>query len=236
MLEIENIEDLDMFASPNFTRKASDCLAQTNLTAMDSVENCSVIHLQEFVKECRICLERTEDQGHIFSSPCKCMGSLKFVHKVCFLTWLDHQFSSKSPSEQKLMREEGIACEICKQKIYVFFEKAQKCLNSQEVKGKIKGNPSFFAMLLIFLFVICTSLSFIVYYMQNSSISSFGKDIIATSVLSVALAFLLVAAVFTLYYLILQYFMEAKCKLGSFAAQRKIKTKNRKQVIPVSRY
>lgn len=87
MLEIENIEDLDMYMSPTVTRKASDCLNYTNIT-VGSMEQSSAFQLHETYKECRICLDQTEDSSHVFVSPCKCIGSLKYVHQACFLRWL----------------------------------------------------------------------------------------------------------------------------------------------------
>jgi hypothetical protein len=96
MLEVENIEDLDMYyGSPTLTRKTSDCLAVTNLT-MGSLELCSSIQLQATFKECRICLDQIEDQDHVFVSPCRCTGSLKYVHHCCFLRWLERQYLSRS--------------------------------------------------------------------------------------------------------------------------------------------
>lgn len=60
MLKVENIEDMDLFASPTLSRKTSDCLNQTNIT-MGSMEYCSTFQLHEAFKECRICLDQTED-------------------------------------------------------------------------------------------------------------------------------------------------------------------------------
>lgn len=38
---------------------------------------------------CRICrLPASEDE--ILFSPCKCSGSIKYVHQGCLVSWLDH--------------------------------------------------------------------------------------------------------------------------------------------------
>lgn len=114
------------------------------------------------------------------------------------------------------MKEEGIACEICKMKVYLEFKNYKKCLNSEEISSKIKTQPIYFALLLVFLVIITTSLSFIIYYMQNRNMSSFGVDIMATSVLVCALIFLIASAFFTVYYLVNRFFMEDRNKLESF--------------------
>ena len=31
-------------------------------------------------KACRICLDDTEEEGNPFITPCKCAGSMKFIH------------------------------------------------------------------------------------------------------------------------------------------------------------
>lgn len=232
MLKIENIEDLDLFASPTLTRKASDNLNQTNLT-MGSIEYCSTIQLHETFKECRICLDQIEDSNHIFVSPCRCSGSLKFVHHSCFLHWLERQYLSRSHLEQRLLQEEGIDCELCKQRIYLCMENEYKCLKDREMMARVKTNTAAFIVLVVFAAVIGASLGLVIYFMQSGS-SSFGKDVMATSVLACALVFLFVTCGFTFFYLITKYCMEVKSNLISFSHHKTgvRRSKNRKQVIP----
>jgi hypothetical protein len=91
-------------------------------------------------------------------------------------------------------------------------------------------------MLILLETIISCSLAFIIYYMLNLS-SSFGTDIIATSVLVCGIIFLVTAFIFFLYYLVCKYCLEVKNKLISFGLRKHIpKYKNRKQVIPVDRY
>ena len=85
--------------------------------------------------------------------------------------------------------------------------------------SKITRNFTAFLVILVFAAVICTSLGFVIYFMQNKS-STFGHDAMATSVLMCGLAFLLVACGFTFYYLINKYCMESRSKMKNFS-QRK---------------
>ena len=48
--------------------------------------------------ECWICYDSNKDEKLI--SPCKCSGSLKYVHKSCLETWLQYEKDSQ--------------CKICK--------------------------------------------------------------------------------------------------------------------------
>ena len=42
-------------------------------------------------KMCRICLDENEDLegGDPFITPCKCMGSMKYIHLNCLRSWTD---------------------------------------------------------------------------------------------------------------------------------------------------
>ena len=55
-------------------------------------------------KVCRICHEESEEDRPLFH-PCKCSGSIRFVHQDCLLMWLKH----------KGVREGERCCEVCKE-------------------------------------------------------------------------------------------------------------------------
>lgn len=38
-------------------------------------------------KACRICLDDTEEDSNPFITPCKCSGSMKFIHINCLREW-----------------------------------------------------------------------------------------------------------------------------------------------------
>jgi RING-variant domain len=56
---------------------------------------------------CRICFE---SDGELFH-PCKCSGTIKYVHTDCVLKWLD------------LRIEEGCKCELCKEPFLLKYDK-----------------------------------------------------------------------------------------------------------------
>ena len=40
-------------------------------------------------KSCRICLEEHEEEKNPLITPCKCIGSVRFIHMDCLKEWLD---------------------------------------------------------------------------------------------------------------------------------------------------
>ena len=42
-------------------------------------------------RACRICLDEEEDvaTGNVFITPCKCTGSMKYIHLNCLRNWTD---------------------------------------------------------------------------------------------------------------------------------------------------
>ena len=55
------------------------------------------------VKECRICLESTEEENNKLLSICECKGTMKYIHKECVLKWIKE-------------RKGDCTCELCKTK------------------------------------------------------------------------------------------------------------------------
>lgn len=40
-------------------------------------------------RNCRICLDEADSEENPFITPCKCDGSMKFIHLTCLQEWLD---------------------------------------------------------------------------------------------------------------------------------------------------
>ena len=65
---------------------------------------------------CRICLEKSD--GSTLISPCKCIGSVSFVHEDCLKTWI--QSSNAGLKEAK--------CEICHSNFEMQWEETNVCI------------------------------------------------------------------------------------------------------------
>mmetsp|Transcript_31396 Transcript_31396/g.54468 ORF Transcript_31396/g.54468 Transcript_31396/m.54468 type:complete len:260 (+) Transcript_31396:337-1116(+) len=66
---------------------------------------------------CRVCLEPHED-GNPLLIPCKCAGSVKYIHENCLKVWL----VSKEVNLQK------VRCELCKTKYEMIFKFRKLCM------------------------------------------------------------------------------------------------------------
>lgn len=63
---------------------------------------------------CRICLSTIVDTDEDFIEPCKCSGSMKYVHIKCLQTWNNSKLKIKENSNVKHMHWKGLECELCK--------------------------------------------------------------------------------------------------------------------------
>lgn len=66
-------------------------------------------------KACRICLEDEEEEGNPFITPCKCTGSVKFIHLTCIQSWLDSKRISQKLNGVYSYYWDDLACELCKE-------------------------------------------------------------------------------------------------------------------------
>jgi len=64
---------------------------------------------------CRICLCE-EDLDNHFISPCKCDGTMKYIHMQCLREWLNSKssFKDSDPPGVKTYCWKALECELCK--------------------------------------------------------------------------------------------------------------------------
>ena len=98
---------------------------------------------------CRICFD-IESEKNLLINPCKCSGSMKWVHEECLKIWI-----LASASDIK-----GAACDICKEplKMEVTLERECSCKNMKEECLKLMLLPliiclicTIFAVIILFL-------------------------------------------------------------------------------------
>lgn len=66
---------------------------------------------------CRICFcEMTEDQNPLIS-PCKCAGSMKFIHLHCLKTWLTRKENKRESETTITYCWRAFECELCKSEL-----------------------------------------------------------------------------------------------------------------------
>eukprot|EP00826_Nyctotherus_ovalis_P051403 TRINITY_DN641_c0_g2_i1.p1 TRINITY_DN641_c0_g2~~TRINITY_DN641_c0_g2_i1.p1 ORF type:complete len:375 (+),score=86.23 TRINITY_DN641_c0_g2_i1:997-2121(+) len=76
---------------------------------------------------CRICFNNTSTGENPLFAPCKCTGTVKFVHFSCLKSWLNLKLVSQLTSNLRYYYWKSFECEICKT-IYPF------CVTHQKTK------------------------------------------------------------------------------------------------------
>eukprot|EP00340_Litonotus_pictus_P004504 CAMPEP_0170523848 /NCGR_PEP_ID=MMETSP0209-20121228/9284_1 /TAXON_ID=665100 ORGANISM="Litonotus pictus, Strain P1" /NCGR_SAMPLE_ID=MMETSP0209 /ASSEMBLY_ACC=CAM_ASM_000301 /LENGTH=659 /DNA_ID=CAMNT_0010812179 /DNA_START=291 /DNA_END=2270 /DNA_ORIENTATION=- len=95
--------------------------------------------MQSFeIPTCRICFAVTERMNPLIC-PCKCTGSVKYVHIECLKTWLKSRTTIKVYKNLTVITFKNSSCEICK---YIYNERIQignkieHILNYDKPKGE----------------------------------------------------------------------------------------------------
>ena len=107
-------------------------------------------------RQCRICMEGENSTSPLLS-PCKCAGSIKYIHEECLKTWL-------------VSHNEDIAescCELCKTPLLVEFKMRHKCQPRQSCGNGL--NSCMFVPILVAIVVI---LFIIVYLLSDRFLTS----------------------------------------------------------------
>uniref|UniRef100_A0A8B9SAW1 E3 ubiquitin-protein ligase MARCHF7 n=1 Tax=Apteryx owenii TaxID=8824 RepID=A0A8B9SAW1_APTOW len=65
---------------------------------------------------CRICQMSSASSNNLLIEPCKCTGSLQYVHQECMKKWLQSKINSGSSLEAVT------TCELCKEKLHLNLE------------------------------------------------------------------------------------------------------------------
>ncbi|CAI2379799.1 unnamed protein product [Moneuplotes crassus] len=63
---------------------------------------------------CRICLSEDSDNDNPMISPCKCSGTMKYIHLDCLKEWLSSKRSEKKGTYFSSYLWENVYCELCK--------------------------------------------------------------------------------------------------------------------------
>ena len=74
----------------------------------------NVLAMIDNEKSCRICLETDETPKNPLICPCKCIGSVRFIHLDCIKAWLDSKKQSQHLHGVSSYYWEELSCELCK--------------------------------------------------------------------------------------------------------------------------
>ena len=68
---------------------------------------------------CRICYGSNSDINNPLISPCKCHGSMEFIHYKCLKQCIELKIQKKEDENYKFYFWKNFECEICKCIIYI---------------------------------------------------------------------------------------------------------------------
>ena len=63
---------------------------------------------------CRICLTEEEDKADPLLTPCKCAGSMRFIHHQCLKQWFQQRRIQKTTPIVSTYFWKNLECELCK--------------------------------------------------------------------------------------------------------------------------
>ena len=87
------------------TRDADDYLEKVDCVAdKDNKEGAS----------CKICLSNVETELDPLITPCKCAGTMRFIHLCCLKEWLKNRIESRVSEKGMSFYIKDLACELCK--------------------------------------------------------------------------------------------------------------------------
>ena len=77
--------------------------------------------LIESDSECRICRSTDYTEDNPLISPCKCSGSIKYIHIECIRAWYETKMTRYENNSTISYTIKGLKCEICQQEFYTEF-------------------------------------------------------------------------------------------------------------------
>ncbi|SCM20937.1 FHA domain protein, putative [Plasmodium chabaudi chabaudi] len=92
--------------------------------------NCGIPSLYN----CRICLCEYENEDNPLISPCKCKGSMKYIHLNCLRTWMKGRLNVRSDGESTVsFFWKQLNCELCKFPYPTYISIQNKTLELYEI-------------------------------------------------------------------------------------------------------
>ena len=122
LIKKSSIMNINKIGMNNFQLDAFNEQENNFLDIKPNVSNIgSIKKFQNFrrkkVNSCRICLCEDNSIENPLINPCKCIGSVKYIHLECLKTWLSSKILCKKFNYLIVYSLRYIECEICKYKI-----------------------------------------------------------------------------------------------------------------------
>lgn len=96
---------------------------KTQENNLDEINNAAMVSNSQLNSlACRICLEKTETPDNLLITPCKCAGTMKFIHLKCLQKWLKSKNIVKQSLVSTTILFKTLSCELCKTVFPEFLE------------------------------------------------------------------------------------------------------------------
>lgn len=92
------------------------------------------------LETCRICKTEVNNQDNPLISPCKCSGSIKYIHVNCMKLWYQSKLLSKTTNYVSTYTIKGLECELCKTKLSLKFMNNGLQIDLLDVKSSINSS------------------------------------------------------------------------------------------------
>lgn len=90
---------------------------------------------------CKICLyEQSEEENDPLISPCKCTGSVKYVHLKCMQNWIKSKLNMQESKNIVTIFWKDLHCEICKERYPINITQDGEELTLIPLDNKITGS------------------------------------------------------------------------------------------------
>ena len=97
----------------------------------------SEINKKRNKKICRICyMEEIHEKNNPLIKPCKCSGSMKYIHYGCLLHWLKTKVLISNNGFFSIYSLQLIECELCKKKLPNYIKHKNKIYNLLDLEKK----------------------------------------------------------------------------------------------------
>ena len=139
-------------------------------------------NLSEF--SCRICFESETDSNPLIF-PCKCSGSMKYIHEACLKIWLLSQDKDLNSAE----------CDICKTRFTMKIKLTTKC-NCKNYWNECLGMFIFPVLLILMTSILMVILLFLVQGIQSGKSSAGEQTYLILLIIACAVIIIIVLVIF----------------------------------------
>ena len=133
---------------------------------------------------CRICFD-PESTEHKLISPCKCTGSMRFIHEDCLKIWLLSKDKDLTSSE----------CDICKFKFLMTINLATKC-TCKNFWNECLGMFIFPILIILMVSILLVILLFLIQGIENKTSSTGEKTYLILLLIACAVIVTIICVVF----------------------------------------